>query len=351
MTGVIDARSPHGLFPDGDLPRASFETPHSSPLDWARRRRSDRDSRRGELASGRAATRLARLGEGWRVLDIQEIGLLNPNTFLAIGPGGVFVVVVKQQGRSRVRLAGDVVQIDGKRPQYIAEAKRVAAETSKALSRTAGNTIPVTPIVAFAGTGAIDVHGLPRGCIVTPYRELDHRANRLAHVLEARGIGPGDHVALALRNGHEYLEAMLACFKQRAVPVNVNTRYTGDELRHLLADAGARLVLHDADLADRLLAADPGLERLERGEPYERALAGTDLNVAGIDFQVEKEEFERQFIINALKRFHGRINQTVAHANIPKNTLLRKIRKYDIKAWEYGAEESHGEEFVPDETL
>jgi len=81
--------------------------------------------------------------------------------------------------------------------------------------------------------------------------------------------------------------------------------------------------------------------------------AGSELSVAGIDFQVEKEEFERQFIINALKRFGGRINQTVAHANIPKNTLLRKIRKYDIKPWEYGADEGHlkSEEFVPDETL
>jgi DNA-binding NtrC family response regulator len=86
-------------------------------------------------------------------------------------------------------------------------------------------------------------------------------------------------------------------------------------------------------------------------QPDETSDAGTDLNVAGIDFQVEKEEFERQFIINALKRFGGRINQTVAHANIPKNTLLRKIRKYDIKPWEYGAEEGHGEEFIPDETL
>ena len=76
---------------------------------------------------------------------------------------------------------------------------------------------------------------------------------------------------------------------------------------------------------------------------------GPELSVAGIDFQLEKEEFERQFIINALKRFNGRINQTVAHANIPKNTLLRKIRKYDIKAWEYGADAV--EELVPDETL
>jgi two-component system response regulator AtoC len=77
------------------------------------------------------------------------------------------------------------------------------------------------------------------------------------------------------------------------------------------------------------------------------------LNIAGIDFQQEKEEFERQFIINALKRFGGKINQTVAHANIPKNTLLRKIRKYDIKPGEYGVTEGDlkSEDYIPDETL
>lgn len=84
------------------------------------------------------------------------------------------------------------------------------------------------------------------------------------------------------------------------------------------------------------------------------SLASIDEEASGIDFQQEKEDFERQFIISALRRFGGRINQTVAHANIPKNTLLRKIRKYDIKPAEYGMEDdSHlvNEELVPDETL
>jgi DNA-binding NtrC family response regulator len=89
--------------------------------------------------------------------------------------------------------------------------------------------------------------------------------------------------------------------------------------------------------------------------PEEESLeeSASDLSIAGIDFQVEKEEFERQFIINALKRFNGRINQTVAHANIPKNTLLRKIRKYDIKPWEYGCGEEQFKEsdMNPDETI
>ncbi len=58
---------------------------------------------------------------------------------------------------------------------------------------------------------------------------------------------------------------------------------------------------------------------------------------ATLDFNHQKEEFEKQFIINALKMFNGRINQTVAHAGIPKNTLLRKMKKYGINPKEFGA--------------
>ena len=47
----------------------------------------------------------------------------------------------------------------------------------------------------------------------------------------ASGIGRDDFVGLQLLNGSEYLETMLACFKIRAVPVNVNYRYTDTELR------------------------------------------------------------------------------------------------------------------------
>ncbi|MEQ1785761.1 MAG: AMP-binding protein, partial [Acidimicrobiales bacterium] len=51
------------------------------------------------------------------------------------------------------------------------------------------------------------------------YADLEERANRLAHHLTGLGVGPGDHVGLYLENCAEYLEAMLACFKLRAVPI------------------------------------------------------------------------------------------------------------------------------------
>jgi len=53
------------------------------------------------------------------------------------------------------------------------------------------------------------------------------------------------------------------------------------------------------------------------------------------DFQLEKENFERRFIIKALTKFGGKINTTAEKAGIPKNTLLRKIKKYEIEPKEY----------------
>ncbi|NBX76831.1 MAG: sigma-54-dependent Fis family transcriptional regulator [Proteobacteria bacterium] len=58
-----------------------------------------------------------------------------------------------------------------------------------------------------------------------------------------------------------------------------------------------------------------------------------------MDWEKRKEDFEREFIIQALKRFQGRINMTADQSNIPKNTLLRKIKKYQIKPSDYGAKE------------
>ena len=172
MAGILDASHPSGFL--GPPPyRELLEAPRPTALEWARRRRLDREARRADLVRERAANRLSRLGAGWRVIDVAELGLSVKNAFLAIGPGGVFLVTVKEHGRTRVRLAGDIVQIDGRRLSYVAEARKLAEQAAGAISRTAGSSVPVTPVLALSGTGVIDVHGLPKGCVVTSYRELD----------------------------------------------------------------------------------------------------------------------------------------------------------------------------------
>ena len=71
------------------------------------------------------------------------------------------------------------------------------------------------------------------------YRELDERANCMAHHLAAQGVGRNDHVAIYAHNSTQWVETMLAAFKLRAVPINVNYRYVEEELAYLLDNADA----------------------------------------------------------------------------------------------------------------
>ena len=79
-----------------------------------------------------------------------------------------------------------------------------------------------------------------------------------------------------------------------------------------------------------------GRRRASRSRSARRLSKGFTLDINHLDFQANKEAFERQFLISALKAFKGRINQTALHANIPKKTLLRKLQKYGINARDYG---------------
>ena len=82
------------------------------------------------------------------------------------------------------------------------------------------------------------------------YADIEERANRLAHHLMGQDVAPGQHVGLYLENCAEYVEAMLACFKIQAVPINVNYRYVAGELRYLLDNCHAVGVIHGPQHAD-----------------------------------------------------------------------------------------------------
>lgn len=110
------------------------------------------------------------------------------------------------------------------------------------------------------------------------YRELDERASRLAHVLAGAGVGPGDHVAVHATNRIEWIDAMLATMKLRAVPINVNYRYTHHELKHVYGESQSSAAVVAPEYADAVRALQgelPGLRHvLTMGEEYDAALAG-----------------------------------------------------------------------------
>jgi acyl-CoA synthetase (AMP-forming)/AMP-acid ligase II len=120
-----------------------------------------------------------------------------------------------------------------------------------------------------------------RECIVwrdrrLTYAEVGARTRRLANHLVARGLGAHaeradlqghesgqDHLACYLHNGNEYLEAMLGAYKARVAPFNVNYRYVAEELRYLLADAGARAMVFHSAFADRVAGVRGDLPQLD----------------------------------------------------------------------------------------
>jgi acyl-CoA synthetase (AMP-forming)/AMP-acid ligase II len=81
---------------------------------------------------------------------------------------------------------------------------------------------------------------------------LDRRANQLAHYLAEQGVGAGDHVGLYLYNCNEYLEGMLACFKIRAVPINVNYRYVEEELLYIFDNANMVACIHNREFTPHI---------------------------------------------------------------------------------------------------
>lgn len=81
-----------------------------------------------------------------------------------------------------------------------------------------------------------------------PLAEVKDRASRLAAALSKLGVGQGDHYAIVMRNEIAFLEVNLAAAAIGAVPIPVNWHWTGDDLRHLLTNSRAKVVVVHTDL-------------------------------------------------------------------------------------------------------
>jgi malonyl-CoA/methylmalonyl-CoA synthetase len=92
-----------------------------------------------------------------------------------------------------------------------------------------------------------------RICIETPagqcfsYGDLDEHSGRLANLLAAHGIGPGDRVAVQVEKSPEAVFLYLACLRAGAVYLPLNPSYTREETDYLLGDAQPKAVVCQSD--------------------------------------------------------------------------------------------------------
>jgi len=108
-----------------------------------------------------------------------------------------------------------------------------------------------------------DAVALTFGTQTLSYRELDARANQLAHYLQAQGVGPEITVALYLERSLEMIVAILGVLKAGGAYVPIDPGYPRERLEFILQDSGARLVLTQASLRPALSNAAPPLVCLD----------------------------------------------------------------------------------------
>ncbi|QSQ14850.1 MupA/Atu3671 family FMN-dependent luciferase-like monooxygenase [Myxococcus landrumensis] len=105
---------------------------------------------------------------------------------------------------------------------------------------------------------APDAVALTTGDVRWTYRELNARANRLAHRLRALGVGPEARVGLCVSRGPGMVVGMLAVLKAGGAYVPMDPTYPVDRLGYMLTDSKASVVLSEARL--RSLLPDTGVK-------------------------------------------------------------------------------------------
>ena len=114
---------------------------------------------------------------------------------------------------------------------------------------------------------AVDAYGDDRLAVVEDDRRLtftglEEEANRWSSALSSLGVGTGDHVAVHLRNGVDCLALILGILKLRAVPISVNYRYSGSELRYLYDYSDTSVLVFHREFGPAVTGAIGGLDAL-----------------------------------------------------------------------------------------
>ncbi|MEW5931654.1 MAG: amino acid adenylation domain-containing protein, partial [Gemmatimonadota bacterium] len=144
----------------------------------------------------------------------------------------------------------------------------------------------VHELLAARAASAPDAPALSCGGEVLTFGELERRANRLAHHLRRRGVGPETRVGLCLERGPEMVVGVLGVLKAGGAYVPLDPAYPAERLAYTLADSGAALLVSQGSLVDALPPFEGEVVRLDAdreaiaAEPEEAPESGVGVGSA-----------------------------------------------------------------------
>ncbi|CAN5360612.1 class I adenylate-forming enzyme family protein [soil metagenome] len=115
-----------------------------------------------------------------------------------------------------------------------------------------GRPSSLTDVLSQAVARAPDGDALVAGKVRLSWAALERLVEWMSAGLVERGVERGDRVVFFMENRIEFVMALFATARLGAIAVPVGTREQAPGLAHIVGDAGARLILHDLSLTDRL---------------------------------------------------------------------------------------------------
>ncbi|KUI06088.1 non-ribosomal peptide synthetase [Mycobacterium sp. IS-3022] len=120
------------------------------------------------------------------------------------------------------------------------------------LTRPATRSVSIPEMFAAQAAQSPDAVAITCGDSALTYRELNEAADRLAHLLTARGAGPGESVAILFPRSIEAIVAILAVLKTGAAYLPIDPAHPEARISFMLDDAGPIAALTTTELRWRL---------------------------------------------------------------------------------------------------
>ena len=122
-------------------------------------------------------------------------------------------------------------------PMITSEEERLLLKEWNATELPHDRTLCVHNLLEASARSTPDAPAVSAGGVTLTYRELDQKANRLAHALRRHGVGPGRLVAVCLGRTVDMPVALAAILKAGAAYVPLDPTHPADRLRYVIDDA------------------------------------------------------------------------------------------------------------------
>ncbi|RKG73736.1 amino acid adenylation domain-containing protein, partial [Corallococcus exercitus] len=175
------------------------------------------------------------------------------------------------------------------------------------------------------------------------YRELDTRANQLAHHLRSLGVGPEVPVAVCLERSLEMVLGLLAILKAGGAYVPMDPSYPAERLAFMLEDARAPVLLTQERLkpalpatSGRVVCLDSGWDAVAR-EPTHRPRVAVAPEGAAYIIYTSGSTGRPKGALNTHAAIHNRLAwMQSAYSLTPDDAMLQKTPfGFDVSVWEF----------------